>query len=426
MASSSTIAVVALTSILIACLKKQTAAFKVFTNPKVVYIGLISYSLYLWHWGVLSISRWTIGIHWWSVPFQVALMLGLAVASYRWIETPLRKRNWFGKRWKTLVVGGGVLITLSGGLYALMKQPKGLLYAGNFREATNDDYSEYFYATREKCAMGTYSTTNCYAQSISGRSPKILLIGDSHAGHLIPLMGEIYANLDIGVIVSTSGHYPRLIESTNEGMTIKKSIKKVDELDQLFNKFLGEMNKGDIVVFSSRWEHRLHEDFYNLEHKSRSRKLFSREGKRLSHVEAVNLLEDQIDEIAKKLQFRGIKLVIFAPIPVFRGDENPLPLEACTQEWFRPFISIKCPSNYNEEKENIKIRNKYISNSLAKLSNRHENVYIFNPFDLLCPDKKICTTLVDGKKLFRDDDHLSREGAKYLFDDFKDFLLRII
>ena len=96
LAATSTIAVVALSSILIACLKKQTAAFEVFTNPNVVYIGLISYSLYLWHWGVLAISRWTIGIHWWSVPFQIALMLGLAIASYRWIETPLRKGNWFG------------------------------------------------------------------------------------------------------------------------------------------------------------------------------------------------------------------------------------------------------------------------------------------------------------------------------------------
>ena len=51
MASESTVAVVVLSSIPIACLKKQTAAFKVFTNPKVVYVGLISYSLYLWHWG---------------------------------------------------------------------------------------------------------------------------------------------------------------------------------------------------------------------------------------------------------------------------------------------------------------------------------------------------------------------------------------
>ena len=55
---------------------------------------------------------------------QIALMLGLAIASYRWIETPLRKGYWFGKRWKTLVVGGGVLVTLSG-LVALSKPLKG-------------------------------------------------------------------------------------------------------------------------------------------------------------------------------------------------------------------------------------------------------------------------------------------------------------
>ena len=44
-------------------------------NCNVIYIGLISYSLYLWHWGVLSISRWTIGIYWWTLPFQIAIIL---------------------------------------------------------------------------------------------------------------------------------------------------------------------------------------------------------------------------------------------------------------------------------------------------------------------------------------------------------------
>ena len=79
-ATASTVAVVVLSGMLIASLKKQTFAFKIFTHPKVIYIGLISYSLYLWHWGVLSISRWTIGIHWWSIPFQIALMFGLATS----------------------------------------------------------------------------------------------------------------------------------------------------------------------------------------------------------------------------------------------------------------------------------------------------------------------------------------------------------
>ena len=93
----STVAVVTLSVILIASLKKQTTGYKIFTHPKVVYIGLLSYSLYLWHWGVLTISRWTIGIHWWSVPFQVALIFCLAITSYRYIETPLRKGKLFGK-----------------------------------------------------------------------------------------------------------------------------------------------------------------------------------------------------------------------------------------------------------------------------------------------------------------------------------------
>jgi peptidoglycan/LPS O-acetylase OafA/YrhL len=80
LATTSTFAVVILSLVLIASLKKGTASYTFFTDSRIVYIGLISYSLYLWHWGVLSISRWTIGIHWWSLPFQVSLIFCLAIA----------------------------------------------------------------------------------------------------------------------------------------------------------------------------------------------------------------------------------------------------------------------------------------------------------------------------------------------------------
>ena len=151
------VAIVGLTSILIISMKKQTTALLFFTNPKVVYVGLISYSLYLWHWGVLSISRFTIGIHWWSIPFQFLLIFGLAVVSYRYIEIPLRKGNSFGDRWKTFFFGGGVLVTLSGCIIALNKTPNGILYLGNFREAIKDDYSVHFPATRKECDKEYYS-----------------------------------------------------------------------------------------------------------------------------------------------------------------------------------------------------------------------------------------------------------------------------
>ena len=63
LAVPATLAIVILSAILIACLKAGTGAFVAFTNSSVVSIGVISYSLYLWHWRVLSISRWSIGIH---------------------------------------------------------------------------------------------------------------------------------------------------------------------------------------------------------------------------------------------------------------------------------------------------------------------------------------------------------------------------
>ena len=86
-----TISIVVLSAFLIASLRKGTIIFNLLTTRKLVYIGLISYSLYLWHWGVLSISRLTIGVYWWLIPFQVSIMFILAILSYKLIETPIRK-----------------------------------------------------------------------------------------------------------------------------------------------------------------------------------------------------------------------------------------------------------------------------------------------------------------------------------------------
>ena len=120
-AVSATFAAVLLTVTLIACLRPGTAAYAFFASRKVVWIGLISYSLYLWHWGVLAISRWTIGIHWWSVPIQLGLMLLLAAGSYRYLEKPLRHAQWSPFRWKSIAYGLGASLSVAGFLLVFIK-----------------------------------------------------------------------------------------------------------------------------------------------------------------------------------------------------------------------------------------------------------------------------------------------------------------
>ena len=61
----------------------------VFENRLARYIGKRSYSLYLWHWPVYVLMRWTTGLE--AVVFQVVavvLTFVLAHFSYRWVELP--------------------------------------------------------------------------------------------------------------------------------------------------------------------------------------------------------------------------------------------------------------------------------------------------------------------------------------------------
>jgi len=74
-------AVVLATAALICNSRSAGPAIQFLQSRPVVFIGLISYSLYLWHWAILCLSRWTIGIQWWTIPLQSGLMFGIAYAS---------------------------------------------------------------------------------------------------------------------------------------------------------------------------------------------------------------------------------------------------------------------------------------------------------------------------------------------------------
>lgn len=68
------------------------------SSKTMIWVGGLSYSLYLWHWPVLAFMRYYTGaeiLSWqYSLTF-IVLTLALASASFYWIETPLRlKKSW--------------------------------------------------------------------------------------------------------------------------------------------------------------------------------------------------------------------------------------------------------------------------------------------------------------------------------------------
>ena len=103
-----TIAEVVLTCVIIATASPGTAGYTALTQKPMMYFGRVSYSLYLWHWPVISIARRTNlaprrgG---WTALAHVPIMLLLSHASYACIEKPFRHAAWSSRKGLSLLYG---------------------------------------------------------------------------------------------------------------------------------------------------------------------------------------------------------------------------------------------------------------------------------------------------------------------------------
>ncbi len=361
MATASTVSVVVLSVVLIASLKKGRSIFVFFTHPKIVYIGLISYSLYLWHWGVLSISRWTIGIHWWSVPFQVALIYFLANTSYQWIETPLRKGSWFGTRWKTLLVGIGVLITISLNLVALGKPLKGKLFSGNKYDKFNIDE--------------VYGETKIINSSTL---PTVYLVGDSHAGHYGALMTRLANKKEFNFIM-----HPRAIGINGP---------KVDWEEYILaplRKYKNNFKKGDIIIFSAHI------------------------GK---YYEKGSDWTKQYTTFIQQTQNTDMKYILISPTPTFSGVPDVF---TCLEEWYRPSWAISSLCQIN--KSDWFLSNNLPISKIEKFLLANPKVAYIDAFSILCPDK-YCKNHDQNNLMYKGNHHLNGYGTMKLINTFKTFI----
>jgi peptidoglycan/LPS O-acetylase OafA/YrhL len=159
----------------------KSAAVRLLATPPMVWIGLVSYSWYLWHWPLLALSR-TANFGERNLPLDVMLAvasLGLAAATFYLIERPIRR--WRRKRGKPLgwrpVFAGIALAAAVGttGWTAFLGASDRLAaklppVAG---PATIDRVPPI-------CNLAVHTPEKCNA--IAAGRPLGLVIGDSHAG----------------------------------------------------------------------------------------------------------------------------------------------------------------------------------------------------------------------------------------------------
>jgi len=154
------------------------------SNRAMVWIGLISYPLYLWHWPLLAYARIVEG----GPPsagmraLAVAASLALAWATYRFVERNVRQRS--GSGMTRRLAGGAAAVMLIGLLALAGVSPRnGGDVLSKISDASVDDG---YYDNVPRVKLGSY-----FVNRIGDGAGKVLLIGDSHVQQYGPRAAEL-------------------------------------------------------------------------------------------------------------------------------------------------------------------------------------------------------------------------------------------
>lgn len=232
----------------------QTVVGRLLSNPGAVFVGLISYSLYLWHWPVIVLSRAGLLIgDGWDPKLEklalVAISLGLAVASWWWVERPFRNREWLDRRAIFSLAGIGAITLCAVGAAFILAQgfPQRMDARANAIASTLGQKPELTLRSRG-CMVGTglgpkLDQAACLT-SVSDK-PNVLLLGDSHAGHLWSgLSSEMPA---VNLLQAAAGGCRPIWPSRTSDRICEEFRTKI------FGSWL-TTHPPDLVVLAGRWE----------------------------------------------------------------------------------------------------------------------------------------------------------------------------
>lgn len=163
------------------------------------WLGLVSYSWYLWHWPfVVLLSSFFLTTSPWANLVYCLLALPVAALSLSRIERPAKDLALFQRPGRAILIGGGVsmaLVLVAVGLYGwanhqLQQEPY------KTYERVNNGYENQACQKAKDSAGLSYCTAGDPHAKVT-----VALVGDSHALHWISAMSKAARDQDVRLVV---------------------------------------------------------------------------------------------------------------------------------------------------------------------------------------------------------------------------------
>ncbi|SIT36584.1 Acyltransferase 3 [Paraburkholderia piptadeniae] len=388
-------------------------------SPVATFIGKVSYSLYLWHWPVIVLLRWTTGLDapiWRVVAIVVTFVL--ATASWYFVENPVRRSMILKNMRRPFVVGAGAGALMCGALLSLgihAAQPQLSLSVVSQRAY---DWSAYrpIEASSAGC-RGTWDSTQVeggllwiYSRSGCEIAPshrgRLYVIGDSHAMAYSMMLREFALETGVKVFAYNNGGCP-FIGLLPRGHDDLDRCKRLS--DAAIAQITADVGRGDVVFMPSLRLPRFSDEFARFDDASAWKGMFG--------PQAVESRQQGVREavpILQKLAAKGAKVVLEAPTPVFRSQPF-----RCS-DWFNRGNPI-CSGGDRIARTELEALRSPVLESYAHIARLVPDVSVWDPLPALCPDA-VCSARADGRPLFFDGDHISGYANRLLLPSFEQFV----
>jgi len=383
---------------------KQTFVARLLSTKAFVGAGLISYSAYLWHQPLFAFAR----VRLLEAP-SLALMCGLtavsliaAVFSWRYVERPFRDKGSVSRKYI-------LVFSLVGLSFYIVVGVVGQKYHGfknrfNFESLRLTGIEEGKPHIRKLLGCKKFEVSDISSNfcSVSGHGKNLdtAVFGDSHA----EVVAMSLSNTDTNFVFSSLGGCTPFIgvdvARGNYGRGVCKDLAEAQ-----FNFVLNHPSIKRVMLVG-RWSLYTSGDY---EGAMDGYYLISDSNSSATQEISRSVFSKYFLSTVNKYTSAGIKVYILLQVP----QQRYMPLDALaeiliagdTAQTRKEFLSTALIKHINLQKFNRGV--------IAEIAEKNSRVSVVSMDSKFCNDVR-CHMVVDGAMLYRDDDHLSEQGAKFL------------
>lgn len=387
----------------------QTLTGRLLGSKVPVSLGLISYSVYLWHQPLFAFARHR-SMDEPGPALLLALIcvtIGLGFLSWRYVEQPFRNRHWISR--KGIFASSLFLIAIFLVVATMTRSNNG--FPGRIGESVNRIYLPKAMSPWE-CELSPTEVANGRICLIGDKSvePAIAILGDSHSIQLLEVLSDSLLQRKQSALVYSEPWCAPLIDFGTEYPPKKPACREY--MNTAFEAV--KRNAGiKLVILAAEWSN------YTKGYRWNDTGLAyytDRLSSEKSTVENVRAFERALGRARDALRASGKQVLLVKSVPEY---EFSVPKYLGKLALTNGTTSL--PENRRITSEKFGARNAEAQNAFSA-TKLQDWAMVVEPYASMC-GKGVCDYLdADGNVLYTDSSHLSYFGARLIVDEMAKFM----